>query len=542
MPRNSVDRVVHQRLSEAAHANARFCDLQVDLVDERDNRLIARLGGRWDRKRKEYVGDAPVSRVVRLHVGQLEFADWFANKWLDAHLLGWPADEAPIYTALVAGGRRGGKTWLLTALSVAYACAVPNAIVWIVLPSDVEGYGEEIMRYVETLMPRAWYTSLGAPHWRYDLPNGSTIRFLSGFSSGKLKKGTASLVFMNEAQQIAATSYNNVRASIADEGGLVIAAANPPDAGDKGTWVADVAASEETRSKPNARAFFVDPLLNPHIDHAALESLRDSMDEHEFDIQIRGMFLLPKNVVLHAWDRTQNERTRPDLGNITERFTKRYEGRAFRHIVSIDVQKYPWMVATVAHAYANPDAPDDLDSALLWFDDEVFIENGDEVDIAVELKARGYKPEDTLVICDASGDYQQAERREQFQRPQYKGKGSWDMLRGEGYRHIVGPDPDMAKNPEVVERVRAANARIGTKSRKRYVFADPTRCPRLVGTIGRWRNVNGLPSRRSNDAHAGDTMTYLIWRFFPRRKAASGTFSIKVLRRFEGRKRTRGFQ
>lgn len=543
MPRSSVDRVVQQRLSEAAHASARYCDLQVDIVDERDNRLVARLGGRWDRKTKEYVGDAARSRVIRLHVGQLEFADWFCNKWLDAHLGGWDDDDEPIYTALVAGGRRGGKTFLLTALSVAYAAAVPGAIVWIVLPSDVEGYGEEIMNYVEQLMPREWYAQLGAPHWRYDLANGSVIRFLSGFSSGKLKKGTASLVFMNEAQQIGASSYNNVRASIADEGGLVIAAANPPDAGDKGTWVADIAAAAETKTKPNVRSFFIDPLQNPHIDYAALESLRDSMDEHEFDIQIRGMFLLPRNVVLHSWDRTKNERVRPELGDITERFTKRYEGRAYRHVVSIDVQKFPWMVATVAHAFANPDAPDNLDEALLWFDDEVFIENGDEVDIARALIERGYDPSTTLVVCDASGDYQQAERREQFQRPQYKGKGSWDMLRGEGFRHIVGPDPDMAKNPEIVERVRAANARIGTKSRKRFVFADPHRCPRLVQTIAQWRNVNGMPSRRSQFAHAGDTMTYLIWRFFPRRKQTSGSFTMKVIkRRFDGGSRTKGFQ
>lgn len=542
MPRNSIERAVHQRLNEAAHASARLCDLQVDFLDEDTDEVIARMGGLWDRRAKDFVGDASRSRVVRLHRGQREFAEWFCNTWMDAHISGWPVDETPIYTALVAGGRRGGKTFLLTALAVAYAIAVPESKVWIVVPSDIEGYGEELMGYIEALMPREWYTALGAPHWRYDLVNGSYIRFLSGFTSGKLKKGTASLVFLNEAQQIPASSYNNVRASIADEGGLVIAAANPPDSGDKGTWVGDVAAETQNGTRPNARSFFIDPEQNPHIDIGALHALRESMDEHEYNIQVRGMFLHARDVVLHAWNRTENERERPELGECTAAFTKRFEGRAYSHIVSMDVQKYPWMVASVAHAYRNPDAPNDMTEALLWFDDEVFIENGDEVDIARELLRRGYAPETTLVICDASGDYQQAERKLEAQRPEYKGKGSWDMLRGEGYRHIVGPDPNMAKNPEVVERVRGANARIGTASRKRYVFVDPKRCPRTVRTIAAWRNVNGLPSRRAKAAHCGDTMTYLIWRFFPRRKTASGKVEFKVLKRFEGRARTKGFQ
>jgi hypothetical protein len=542
MPRQSIDRVASQRLNEAAHASARLCNLQIDLLDENDDSLIARLGGQWDRKAKEYTGDAPRSRVIRLHKGQLEYADWFCNVWLDRHINGWTEDDDPIYLSLVAGGRRGGKTFLLTALSCAYACAVPGAIVWIVTPSDVEGYGEELRAYIERIMPRDWYTSLGSPHWRYDLVNGSCIRFLSGFSSGKLKKGTASLVFINEAQQVPKTSYNNAAASVADEGGMVIAAANPPDTGDKGTWVSDVAAETSNGTRVNAKSFFIDPLDNPHIDYRALLALRDSMDEHEFDVQIRGMFLNARNTVLHAWNRTENERPRPDMGECTAQFTRWHEGVAYDHIVSIDVQKFPWMVASVGHAYRNPEAPDDMTQAFIWFDDEVFIENGDEVDTAEELIAKGYKPYNTLVICDASGDYQQAERNVEMQRPEYKGKGSWDMLRGCGFTNIVGPDANMSKNPDVVERVRAANGRIGTKSRKRYVFADPKRAPRSVRTIGDWKNVNGIPSRRAKSAHCGDTMTYLIWRFFPRRKSASGKVEFKVLKKFEGAKRTRGFQ
>jgi hypothetical protein len=542
MPRSSLERVVQQRLDEGAHASVRLCNLQIDFVNEETNTLISRLGGQWDRKAKDYTGDAPRSRVVRLHRGQWEFCEWFCNTWLPAHLNGWATDEEPIYTALVAGGRRGGKTYLLTALSVAYACAVPGAIVWVVVPSDVEGYGEELMQYVEQLMPREWYTQLGSPHWRYDLVNGSCIRFLSGFTAGKLKKGTANLVFINEAQQVPVSSYNTVRAPIADHGGLVIAAANPPDDGDKGEWVADVAAGSTNGTLKAAKSWFINPEDNPHIDHGALRALAESMSEHEYDTQILGKFLVSANAVLSSWNRVVNERIVPDIGECTTRFTKKFEGREYKHIVSIDVQSFPWIVASIAHAYSNPEAPGDLRSAFLWFTDEVFVDDGDEIDIADQLIEKGYHPNETLIICDASGDYQQAQRNKEMQRPEFKGKGSWDMLRSRGYRSIVGPDPDMAKNPIVTERIRAANARIGTKSRKAYVFADPKLCPRLVDTISKWRKVHGRPSRSSQYAHAGDTMTYLIWRFFPRRQQP-GKPEFKVVgKRFEGVKRVKGYQ
>lgn len=546
MPRNSLQRVVDRRLSEADRASARYCDLQLDLLDGRDDSHVARFGGKWDRREKDYVSDADRSRVVRLHPGQLEFAKWFYDVWLEAHLNGWPVGTVPIYTALVAGGRRGGKTSLLSILIVGYACAVPGSTIWIVVPSDVEEHGKELMAYLEAIMPKSWYASLGSPHWEYQLANGSVIRLLSGFTSKKLKQGKASLVFINEAQQVKSSSYNNVSASIADEGGIVIAAANPPDMGDQGDWVADVAAEAASGKRTHAKAFFIDPLSNPHIDHEALEALRESMSEHEFDVQVRGMFLLPRDVVLHAWDRLENQRPRPDIGECTLDFTRHHEGRQYKHIVGIDVQKYPWIVAAVAHAYKNPESAS-MDDALLWFDDEVFIEEGDEVDCAAELIARGYDPKETLLVVDASGDYQQAERKDKFQRPEFKGKGSWDMLRSLGFRHIVGPDPYMSKNPEIAERVRAANARIGTKSRKRYVFADPERSPRLVTTVREWRVKNGQPDRRGKAAHAGDAMTYVVWRFFPRRQmGGSGTTdtsasSLSSARRFQGKNRTKGF-
>lgn len=543
MPRNSVQAAVDRRLNEAARASDRYCDLQIDFVDERDDSLIARLGGRWDRKTKAFVSDAARSRVVRLHPGQVEFAQWFLNDWLDKHLGVTELEEGEeqVNTALVAGGRRGGKTRELVWLAVAYGIAVPGSIVWFVVPSDIEGYGEELMSYINEFIPASWYSFLGAPHWRYDFPNGSCVRFLSGFTPRKVKKGRASLVFMNEAQQIVKSTYDHVRASIADDGGIVLCAANPPDQGDPGTWVGDIATECKQGLRPTARAFFIDPLSNPHIDHASLLSLRDSMSEHEFNVQIRGMFLHSPDAVLHAWDRIENEIIAPQMGDCTAAFTRKFEGQAFDNIVSTDVQKYPWLVGTIHRAFVNPKARTDMEKALLWTVGEAYVEKGDEVDLAEMLLASGLDPNRTLVICDASGDWQQAERKQKFQRAEFKGKGSWDMFRSKGFRHIVGPDRDSRANPDVIERIRAANSRIGTASRERQFFVDPVACPRTTKSIGLWKNKNGFPDRTGKHAHSGDCITYAIWRFFPRRADDSDSFDFKPLVRYMGRRRVKGY-
>jgi hypothetical protein len=46
------------------------------------------------------------------------------------------------------------------------------------------------------------------------------------------------------------------------------------------------------------------------------------------------------------------------------------------------------------------------------------------------------------------------------QRPEYKGKGSADIFKRCGFPHVVPPDRDMKRNPDVMERIRATNATI----------------------------------------------------------------------------------
>lgn len=538
-PKQSLQRLAHERLDAAAHASAASVDLQLDLVDEQTGQLIGRYGGKWDRHIRDYVGDAPRSRVIRLHPGQLEAAEWF-DEWIDGHIRGDVPKEERVFDAAFTGGRRGGKSALAFTLGVAYALACPGSIVWVVAPSDAF-YGEP-MEYLESIMPAEWYSSLGWPHWTYFLPNGSTICLRSGHTPRRLKQGRCDFAVINEGQAVPTQSYNTLSASIVDGGGLVLTAANPPDVGDPGDWVADLVGGVESGELNHAVHFFFDPLNNPHIDQTALAALAEKYDEHTFNVQVRGMYLLPPDSVLHAWDRRQNEMPMPELPgmDITREFTKHYEGHAYDDIVGVDVQNFPWIAAVRTRVFRNPQAPDSLEKALLWGVGEVFVEQGDEVDCARELKEAGCVPERTLIIADASCDWQQQQRDETKQRPNYQGKGSMDMFRGEGYRHVVPPDVDMAKNPEIADRVRAANARIGPKVGPRLVYVDARRCPKTVKSVRKWRAKKGRPSRNSQHAHAGDAFTYIIWRFFPRR-TDRGSVDVQAIKRFAGNSRLKGF-
>lgn len=532
--------LAQSRLDEGARRSAVSLDLQLDFVDERDNSVIARFGGVWNREVKDYVGTAETSRTIRLHPGQVDAAKWF-DEWLGGHLEGNVPTSEKVFDLALTGGRRGGKSALGFSLAVAYAVTVPGAIVWVVAPSDA--YFTEPMAYLESIMPSDWYTSLGWPHWTYFLPNGSTIQLVSGYTPGKLKQGEASFVLINEGQRVKDLSYLTLSASIVDNGGLIVTTANPPDVGDPGEWVADLVGGVESGERHHAVHFFFDPLDNPHIDQAALAALAEKMDSHTFNVQIRGLYLAHPDAALHAWQRLQNEKPAPELPglDITPAFTKHYEGRPMNDIGGVDVQNYPWIVAVRLRAYRNPMAPNDPSEALLWVVGEVFIDRGDEVHAAKEMKAIGMNPKSTCLVTDASCEWQQQVRDPMKQRQNYKGKGSADIFRGEGFDYVVPPDPEMKDNPSVAERMRAANARIGAMKSPPLVFADPRRAPRTCESIRKWKTgPKGLPSRTSKHAHAGDAFTYPIWRFFPRR-IDPGTVDVIPIRRFAGRDRMKGF-
>ncbi len=307
MPRASTQQLVRSQLDAAVRRDERFLDLQIEFIRYKSGTPIVQYGGLWDRAAKDFVCRASRSMIFELHGAQVEAILLF-DQWLDEHYRGPDPDVLArvrdiieqnlafdaelggllgISELFLTGGRRSGKTFLMEAILCSYAVAVPDSIVWTVVPS--EKFIEEPRKVIaDSILPSAWYEYNGSPRFTFYLVNGSQHVLLSGHKPSNLKKGKATLVGLNEAQQIRAESYRNARGATVDTGGFSICAANPPIAGDVGTWVLDAATAIEMNDRPAAEHVFVDPLLNPHVDPRKLLALKSSMTLHDWETQVRG--------------------------------------------------------------------------------------------------------------------------------------------------------------------------------------------------------------------------------------------------------------
>lgn len=557
MPRGrSLQDIIERRRRERDAQGERFVDLRLDfeLVTEGVTQdrtapptIPLSVGGRWDRRASEFDGKASARGVVRFHAGQRRAVEWFAM-WLEAHALRRDnpppfdpedpgameveTDPALVYSTLFAGGRRGGKTWIAVAMAVAYSVRFPGSIVWIVSPSNEKH--DEIRRYVKAFAPAQWLDGASAEGW--ELCNGSRILLKSGFGTGDgLKEGKANFVVLNEGQKMAERAYVVCRGAIVDSSGIVLVCANPPvDAKDQ-QWVSEFASDAIAHRRASVYLHF-NPLLNPFIDRRSLLALRHEVDKRTFEIEVLGMFLAAADAVAYNWVRLENERGRPDPKyDCTAAFMAAIaEGEGIRQVVGLDVQRFPYIGGPIYQFFGDPDP----DRVLAWIVGEVVLEGGDEVDFCEQLREQGLLPDETLIVCDASGRYQHSRRRTTDEPPpEWKGRGSFDLIRGEGYTRIVPPDRRRKKNPELVDRARAFTSLISTGAGLRRLFVDTDLAPKCGEAIRKWKTVHGLPSRSQDVAHLGDGVSYPIVRFFPRRlrpdKAKNGRQVDPVAKRVD---------
>lgn len=494
--------------------------------------VILDVGGRWDRIEFDYSDDdGEHGRVeISVHPGQVEAVEWFAG-WLEDYISGeWIDDEE--FSAIFSGGQRAGKTWVGIALCVAFALAVPDAIVWIVCPTeDSFAEIERVLEGPSALLALAWYQRSGNT---YRFANGSELVFRSGNDPEALKVGGAHLILINECQRMKKKVESICRMRVADYGGMVLGAANPPDK-PIGEWVGDWVAETDSGERRGVH-FWFNPYENPFADHRHFDELKRQMDLRLFETEVLGKFYSVGDVVFYNWDRLVNERTMrklaSDLGvtelrDITREFTAAREGRAFDRIVGADFQRRP-MASCAMKIFENPLAPmreggrDWLDYAIGVIVEEAFVE-GEEEALCAAWDDLDWDPDETLIIADASGKWQFAERDPKMvkkKREEVKGRGSWAVLRREGWRHIRNPDKSLEKNPDVLERCRATTSRIKTAKPsaygQHYLFAL-SKCKRTSRAIRGWPNTHGKPSRTSEHAHAGDTVSYVCHRLWPRR-------------------------
>ena len=548
------------------------CAPRLKPLHREPSELLLSAGGLWNRRLNDWEGDVDAclnGPVLRVHPGQIEATEWWA-KWLAVHAgrrdspppldldelglevdpdeIGQGVDQNPlkVYSALLSGGRRGGKTfWAFAGAVVSYAVQFPEAIIWALSPArgKDDTKPDEIRRAIAPMLSPFWIRRQTiATGW--ELINGSNIMLKSAHASADpdaIKEGKANLVVMNESQKMSKRVYVVARGAISDQSGLVLCCANPPVEAKDQQWVADFAADTDAGKRASVHIPF-DPMENPHIDRRALRAMMAEVDERTFDVEVRGIFRAAADAVAYNWSRTHNEQSAPrptpipgggqppcprtGLIDVTAEYLRSidlYEG--VTNLIGMDFQVHPHMGGPVYRVFCHPGQVPNEDNVILWGVDEIVLE-GDEVQWSYEAKERGYNPALTVIVGDGTGQYQHSRRRTtDSPPPSWKGRGSFSILMEEGWTQIVPPDPKIKlNNPHVVDRVRAMTSLIQTADKKRRrLLMDPDRCPKTCKSIREWPTVHGKPSRTHEAAHLGDGLSYPIVRLFPRLMRSSNT-------------------
>lgn len=529
-------------------------DMRLDV--ELHGELLLACGGRWNKRTKELVGnaDACATRtIINIHPGQLEATKWLKG-WLGVHAgrrdappldaeLDMDGDEidtdpTKVYSALLAGGRRGGKTWWGAAACALYAVQFPGAIIWAVSPSRGrdDTKADEIRRYMVRLLQPEWIArQTVATGW--ELINGSEIKLKSahvGADPDAIKEGEANLIWMNESQKMVKRVYVVARGAISDKSGLVLCCANPPVEAKDQQWVSDFAADTDAGRRASVHIHF-NPMLNDRVDRRALIAFKAEVDDRTYDIEIMGMFMPSIDAVAYNWLRKENERAAPrpqrlpgggqspcpvtGLIDVTAEFLEQEEeGEGIEQLIGLDVQRIPYIGGPVYRFFAPPGIRPTRDSVLAWIVGEEVLDGGDEVEWCHTLHEHGHNPARTLIVCDGTGEYQHSRRRDtDSPPPEWKGRGSFDLIRGQGFTKIVPPSRRLhRKNPEIQDRIRAFTSQICNKLGVRRLFADRDLAPKCCHAIREWKVVNGKPSRSMDVCHLGDGISYPLIRLFPR--------------------------
>lgn len=490
----------------------RFVDLRVVWKEWGDSdEIILDAGGRWDRLDECYVDDGDTCLELRMQPAQYEAAYWWAG-WLPEYLAG--GRRSPEYdrkwTLMGVGGRRSGKTDFFTKAATTLCAVRPKTMAWAASPT--EELTVELHDVFAKMVPLDW-AEYAESKLRWFFLNGSVLEYRSGFKPSALKRGRCDFGFLNEAQYFPKRSYGMVRGAIGDSGGLVALAGNPPDE-PIGQWLLEMH-GEAKAGLETVKLIEFDPELNPVVDQAALDDMKNDLGEDDYRRDRLGEFIPIGDLVWYAWSPRFNVRPAGELqarthkvepmrlAEMTREFTKRHLGREFDHVLGADFQLTPHMAVVECGFYRNPL---DVADPYLWARWAAAVE-GTEDELADVVLEAGYDPDRTAWIVDASGWWQDAERT--------KGRGSVDMLKAKGFRFIFRPDRAAKRNPHIFERVQASNARFCSAAGDRRVYSVPE-SRELNTALASWENRNGVPYRRSPYAHFSDALSYVIWRFWPR--------------------------
>jgi hypothetical protein len=504
---------VESRLS----GEARYRDLALALVRDKDDETLLFAGGVWDHLDGRFCEREPENVVViRLEESQVAFTRWFAE-FLRDYREGYPRD---VSLALVAGDRRGGKTFDTLFCTVAALVDVPRlpsgmpTIGWVISRTYKER--DELDQLIQRL-PDGFLRTQRAPEFRYIFPHGSYLRNLSADDPASLKQGRVDFLLYNEPQKMSPKAIKNGLYGTSDAGGLCVLAANPPD-GPDGDWLRDLydGIQDDKEIKRIARYFNFSSKQNTKVDQPARQrvaKIAAKIDPDMADGDAEGTWRRWGDLACPAWDKSLIAPL-PDIGltDLTPSVTRKEFGRAFEHVVGADFQRKP-QAAAVLRVLKVPDC----ELPVYWFVDTVGTV-GTEVELSTDLlgdphayRQKSGEQRSAMIVGDCSGSWQGAER--------IKGRTSFSLLEAEGWyvvpaEIVKGSSSERPRNPDVGQRLGLMQRLM--QARRIRVAPECTWLATSFAKCQLRKTETGTRVPKGQLAHILDAACYAVWRLEPK--------------------------
>lgn len=490
---------------ELLGAQQRYQDLMLVFRHKKTGRELLRVGGRWDRTKREYLEPDPEDlrgRVIFVNDNQVATVERFRD-WLDGRLNGGPRQRLLI----TGGGRRGGKSFIITALTCAVCIAIPGALTWYVSPTLKRR--DELERYTKRHTPQSWRT-YSSRELTFNFANGSKIVNITGDDAEDLKRGEADLISYNEPQAMTEDVLTYGAPAIIDKGGLLLFAGNPARKR-KGVWFTRLVRAIEEGKYTKGDFCRLSAKDNPDIDSLAQDDVSELMhlvNPEAARADDEGLFIEP-GLFAYAehFEEKRNTITAEAYADLESPVTAQIIRRAggpsgFDNLNGIDFNGWPFNAGVALQAHGDPNDP-------TWYVDGYLLKEGDEDDFLTEAYPL-WDQARTFWIGDASGGWQNAHHTQ--------GRTSFDKFKARRWRieppQIKRSDRgDFPANPAVEDRVNLVN-KLLDRGKLIIVIRDAqavaealTKCE--VGP-------NGKP--RGRWAHLCDALGYPLWWATPKAK------------------------
>lgn len=489
-------------LEEKLSDDRRYLDLCLE-IRTKAGATILRVGGRWDRLHECYDGEAATCTVVIAKESQIPVVLEF-RAWLEAFVNKQPRKRM----MLTGGSRRGGKSYIMVALVVAMAIAVPDALGWLVSPNLTKR--DELERYLREIVPPEWRHYRGAPEYRFTLPNYSSVQSITGDTAEALKRGEATIIGYNEPQTCTVDIVTYGLPALIDEGGLAFFAGNPART-KRGMWFNNLRKAIIEGVINSGTFFDVSAEENDSIDQGARRDINETLyllDEEAAKRDAAGEWIDVGDFAYPEFDGRRNVGLVPELGtDITPQLTKRRAYRAFPWFAGADFQAWPYNAGVVVKAYGDMARP-------TYYVVGEILATGLEDNFLDEVFFDGrFAPENLLWIGDASGTWQDAQHT--------KGRCSFDIFKQRRYM-ILPPQlrksdrAEHPRNPDVDDRLNLVNNLLKTGR----LVIDRARCPKLIEGLKECElGPTGKP--RGYWSHITDALGYALWWAEPKPKQFS---------------------